>query len=261
MALEAAAGDSFHPALVDHAVVKFMRLTRRLGKQKTLRQYGKGYSKVIENYDYLIDQFANAVISARLPMRLYWRKLEQSLVGYFLEGVKTRLGLAGDVEATHLLASPELLVPAAKHMHDRMFSDKSRGLPVLLNQAGSGWNPVESTKYFSGRKVVLVKRDPRDQYAELKKYKKASDAHEFVKWYRELSHRLKEIDDAVVLKINFEEFVMDNERSIGKVCDFLGLDEKTKSSYDPMLSMSNVGVYENVLSSKELSILDGDFAP
>ena len=224
-------------------------------------QYGKGYSKVIENYDYLVDQFENAVISARLPMRLYWKKLEQSLVGYFAEGIKTRLGLVGNMEGTHLLASPELMVLAAKHMHDRMFADQSRGLPVLLNQAGSGWNPVESTKYFSGRKVVLVKRDPRDQYAELKKYKKASDAHEFVKWHRELSRRLKEIDDAVVLEINFEEFVIDNGRSVGKVCDFLGLDERIKSSYDPMLSMYNIGVYKYFLSSKELSILDDGLAP
>ena len=59
-------------------------------------------------------------------------------------------------------------------MHDKMFRSNEDDRPVLLDQGGSGWNPIESTKYFLDCKVVLVTRDPRDQFAEIKYYKKGT---------------------------------------------------------------------------------------
>ena len=57
---------------------------------------------------------------------------------------------------------------AAQTLHSKIFQSDHENLPVLLNQAGSGWNPIESTKYFLNRKVILVTRDPRDQFLEIK---------------------------------------------------------------------------------------------
>ena len=57
-------------------------------------------------------------------------------------------------------------------MHNKIFQSNAEGRPILLDQGGSGWNPIESTKYFSNCRIVLVTRDPRDQYVEIKHYKK-----------------------------------------------------------------------------------------
>ena len=96
----------------------------------------------------------------------------QSAVLYFISKLKNYLGFDQSLPNTRLLVSPNNLIDAAQKLHNKLFQLTSDNRPILLNQAGSGWNPIESTKYFLNRKVVLVTRDPRDQFAELKKLEK-----------------------------------------------------------------------------------------
>ena len=51
---------------------------------------------------------------------------------------------------------------------------------------------------------MLVTRDPRDQFAELKQYKKAGSIEGFIEWYGEMQRRLKLINDPNILIIKFE---------------------------------------------------------
>ena len=96
-------------------------------------------------------------------------------------------------------------------MHDEIFQPDANDRPVLIDMASSGWNPVESTKYFLDSKIVILIRDPRDQFSDLKKYKKASSVKGFVKWYKQMQKHLVKIDDKLIMKVRFEDFVNDNE--------------------------------------------------
>ena len=64
-------------------------------------------------------------------------------------------------------------------------------------------NPIESTKYFLDCKVVLVTRDPRDQFAEIKYYKKGTSVNGFVDWCKEMQS-YKQIINPKVLLIRFQ---------------------------------------------------------
>ena len=38
---------------------------------------------------------------------------------------------------------------------EQLFNIDLNSKPILLNQAGSGWNPIESTKFFSNRNYLF----------------------------------------------------------------------------------------------------------
>ena len=174
--------------------------------------FPKNLIKKIPFYKKLIEEFINDVSIADFPMRLLWREeLLKSPVEIFIEKIQRRFGIKKKVSKTRLIKSKEELVIAAQKMHDKMFRSNEDDRPVLLDQGGSGWNPIESTKYFLDCKVVLVTRDPRDQFAEIKYYKKGTSVNGFVDWYKEMQRRIKQIDNPIVLRLRFEDFVNKNK--------------------------------------------------
>lgn len=255
MTLEASAGQAFHHGVSDNAVEQFKDLLVKLSRASTWFRYGKGYSGKLELFLPAAEKALDQIVTAKLALQVEWRRLRSHPVKLFFTRVGRRLGFAESVHQTNLLLSPEEVVLAAQEMHDCIFQVDDRS-PVLLNQAGSGWNPIESTKYFRGRKVVLVIRDPRDQFAELKQFKKARDVGEFIKWYRALQHRIDHVDETVVLKMPFEEFVLNNEAAVEAICKHLGLSPAVPSSYEARISAKNIGKYRAILTSQETSQIE-----
>lgn len=255
MSLESAAGPSFHHAISDHAVVQFERLTNILARPATRMYDGRNYSAYLPEFLSETVKFLNTVTAAEMPIQLIWRKLEESGVQRIMSRIKKRLGFPKRAKPTYLLVDRDKVCDAARIMHDGLFVWQS-GIPTLLNQAGSGWNPIESTKYFESRKIVLVLRDPRDQFAELKKFKKAKDVEEFVKWFLALQERLNQIDDKALLKLNFEDFVYNHSSVVPRVCEFLGLDNEVSSTYRVDLSKNNIGKYKSWLTPWEVEHIE-----
>lgn len=251
MALEAAAGDAFHHAISDHAVVQFYKLAQKLSVSPRRAAYGKDYSTHIPEFLSEIKHFLSEVSVANLPMFLDWRRMTEPSFVRIIGRLKERFGIHKPPAPTHILCSRDNLIHAAQKMHDRLFCSLSKK-PVLLNQAGSGWNPVCSTKYFEKRRVVLVIRDPRDQFAELKQYKSATDVEEFIKWYRALKQRVDRIQNNEVLVMSFEDFVLENNSMVELLCNHLSLDVGIRSTYEASLSRKNIGKYKNWLSQYEL---------
>tara|TARA_Y100000389_G_scaffold205091_1_gene263014 strand:- start:7160 stop:8101 length:942 start_codon:yes stop_codon:yes gene_type:complete len=255
MSLEAAAGNAFHHSIADHYLDQFWTLAKKLSHPTKRIDYGQGYSNYIPNFLTVIEKFLDEVTVARMPMELEWHKMFESNTQRLLRWLRARLDLKKIPEPTKILTSVDELVHAAQLMHDRLFYS-SNHQPVLLNQAGSGWNPVESTKYFSNRKVVLVTRDPRDQFAELKQFKKASNVKEFIKWFDQLQKRISIIDEKIVLKISFEEFIENNSATINLICKHFDLDYSVKSSFQSNLSKKNIDKYRDWLTYSEITQIE-----
>jgi hypothetical protein len=144
-------------------------------------------------------------------------------------------------------------------MHDRLFTTPNDNAAdfILLNQAGSGWNPVASTDFFLHRKVVLVTRDPRDQFAELKVYKNASNVYEFIKWYRAMQQRIS-IDHPDLLVVSFEQFVMKHESVVSGLCDFAGIEASVPSAYSAKKSAFNISKYQRLLTFEEIKEIENN---
>ena len=181
--------------------ISIEQITKKLSRPQTRWRYGMGYSNRIPSFQKSIDQFIKDICSVEFPMRLHWRKLlnYDSIIKYLIFKIQTRLGINQKAPITRLLVSQDKLVEAAKKLHNSLFLKNNESQPILLNQAGSGWNAIESTKYFANRKVILLTRDPRDQFAELKIIKNARSVECFIDWYKEMK-RLYEINDPILLQ-------------------------------------------------------------
>ena len=258
MTLEAVAKDAFHPGTADFVLDQFEKLTKKLSRSETLFRYGKHYSSKIPSFDREIKNFIDEICAVELPMRLHWHRSmqSQSAILYFISKLKNYLGFNQSLPHTRLLVSPNNLIDAAQKLHNKLFQVTSDKRPILLNQAGSGWNPIESTKYFLNRKVILVTRDPRDQFAELKNIRKTVSAEGFINWYKEMQLRLKEINNSNILRLCFEDFVVKNKKMVNILCDHISLSSKIISSYEPNLSKKNIGKYQKILSRKEIDIIE-----
>lgn len=258
MMLEAISKIAFHPPTADFVLSEFEKLAKKLFRAETPWQYGKNYYLKIPSFENEIIQFIEEICVSKLPMRLHWHRSMQSKskIIYFFDKLKNYLGFNEKVPNTRLIVSGEDFVIATQKLHHRLFQMNSDMRPVLLNQAGSGWNPIESTKYFLNRKVVLVTRDPRDEFAELVQIKKANSVDGFVNWYKEMQFRLKKINNPVLLRLRFEDFVKKNNEIVIQLCDHLSLKSNILSSYEPNISKKNIGKYKKILSHNEIKIIE-----
>ena len=258
MALEATAKNAFHPATADFVLAQFTDITNKLARSRAPWRYGKDYASMIPSFQKSIGEFIEEISAAKLPMYWHWRRLmkSQSPIMHIIDKLKNRIGFFQETPQTRLLVSEEDLLTAAQKLHNKIFKLEDDSRPILLNQAGSGWNPIESTKYFSNRKVILVTRDPRDQFLEIKQYKKATSVKEFIDWYKEMQRRLKNINNSDLLFVKFEDFVNNNIKIVDTLCNHISLSSNINSNYEPKLSKKNIGKYQKLLSQKEIDIIE-----
>ena len=236
MSLESVSDKAFDSATTEYSLKQFKAIAYKLIHYWATKNQSKGLNKNLPLFKDAIEKFIDEISFADFPMRLLIHELTQSPVQRILGKFKNRLGLNETNPQTRLLVSQKELVVAAQKMHNKMFQTSAEGRPIILNRGGSGWNPIESTKYFSNCKVVLVTRDPRDQFVELRLYKQATSIEGFIDWYKEMQRRLKLINDPNILFIRFEDYVKKNEKFTNILCNHLSLSPGVSSNYQPELS-------------------------
>ena len=255
MTLEAVSDKAFDPATTEHALIQFEDIANKLMNYWARREDVR-LNKKLPLFKDAIEEFIDDISLVDFPMRLLWRELKQSPIQRILGKFKNRLGFKKKDSRTRLLVSQKDLVIAAQKMHNKMFQLSAEGRPILLDQGGSGWNPIESTKYYSNCKIVVVTRDPRDQFVEIKHYKKATSAEGFVDWYKEMQRRLKLISNPNILFIRFEDFVQKNEIFSNTLCNHMSLSSSVSSNYQADLSKKNIGKFHQLLAENELQIIE-----
>ena len=259
MSLEAISGKAFDPAITEYALIQFKFIADQLMNYWIKKTKDDDLNKKIPFFKKKIDQFIEDISFGDFSMRLFWRELMETPSQYIFDRLKTRIGFKKKDPKSCLIVSQKDLIIAAQRLHDSMFCLNSNNRPILLNQSGSGWNPTESTKYFKENKIVLVTRDPRDQFAELKQYKKAGSIEGFIEWYGEMQRRLKLINDPNILIIKFEDFVMNNEKSIKKLCEHMSISPDIKSTYQSNLSKKNICKFSNLVLQNEIEKIESVF--
>ena len=259
MSLEAISGKAFDPAITEYALIQFKFIAHQLMEYWFKKTKNDDLKKKIPFFKKEIDQFIKEISFGDFPMRLFWRELMETPEQYIFDRLKKRIGIKKKNPQSRRIVGQKDLIIAAQKLHNNMFCINSNERPVLLDQGGSGWNPTESTKYFEDHKIVLVTRDPRDQFAELRQYKKADSVEGFIEWYGEMQRRLNLINDPNILIIKFEDFVMDNEKSIKKICDHTAISLDIKSSYQSHLSKKNISKFSNFVLKNEIEKIEKVF--
>ena len=131
---------------------------------------------------------------------------------------------------------------------------------IILDQAIPPTNILNTSKYFEGVKTIIVDRDPRDIYTNMIKRDKllgpelrSMDSVDiYIKWHKKLRH--VSVSDSsntdiskYVLRLNFEDLVLNYNDSILKIKDFLGgnMQHNQKNRYfNPSYSVKNIGLWK-----------------
>ena len=152
--------------------------------------------------------------------------------------------------------SEEEFLAITKRYIDRIFLDLTKGMDkdiIVLDQAVPTSRPEYAKRYMRNAKVIVVDRDPRDQYIDLinnnmligPDIRKTHNVKLFVKWFMRYHIPWREGVDAV--RIQFEDLVLKYDETIEKVCDYAGLDLKDhtnpKKYFDPAVSARNTGLW------------------
>lgn len=113
-------------------------------------------------------------------------------------------------------------------------------------------------KYIGDFKNIAVYRDPRDVYATGIKMNLSwmpRNVDDFIKWYRyHVDDYFTAKDDSYLL-LRFEDIVLNYEKEIKKVFDFVGIKPEQhvnqKKFFNPKLSQKNIGFYKKTISIED----------
>src|SRR5690606_11131021 len=108
-----------------------------------------------------------------------------------------------------------------------------------------GLRPLEKTprhvyvvpqilNYYPKAKIIFMVRDPRGVAASIKR-RTGSLTKGYKRWISDNGAMLNYMKDDRIKLIKFEEFLLENEATLKRVCEFLGL------AFDPVMLNHNQG--------------------
>jgi len=136
---------------------------------------------------------------------------------------------------------------------------------VILDQAGTIFNPVSSLKFFRNPLSICILRDPRDVFSEIKNITNkfpAYDVKVFVSWYQKIMEKIniEEKVDKKVLFINFEDFILNKEDTTNKIFGFIGKEKPLVKNvqFDFLKSEKNISIHKKFLKKEEANYIENN---
>lgn len=205
-----------------------------------------------------------------LANRMFNRDLDQSC-GYLIELLEGYLALVERVRS-----GPLSTAEFEQHFREVL----ERGLDaaatdndvdhLLVDQAVTAWR-LEIARFLPPSSFVVVHRDPRDQYAEVREVmqqpgrsKRMESPEGFAESYRnnrayveEQIPKLEQRYGHRFLRIAFEDFVIDHKDEDKRLRAFLGLEDRRLSErrFKPKRSRVNVGKHAALLDDAAVRVL------
>ncbi len=143
---------------------------------------------------------------------------------------------------------PSNFYEAAKRYNNKIIEAMGADLnrPVCLDQPFEGNNPENSFPFFEDPYAVVLDRDPRDLYFDIK-YTKSPDGkfvphttvEDFIVFYSNMRSSITE--HPRVLRLNFEELIYNYDKAVNKIEAFLHLGEhiRPRTLFNPSRSINN----------------------
>lgn len=143
---------------------------------------------------------------------------------------------------------------------------------IVMHNAFEPFNPWRPIRYFHDAKCIVIDRDPRDVYVTSLSYSDgfndnpsvyskiscAFNVDYFIKRF-EIYRKNVNIDKdpkGRVLRIHFEDLVMEYDNALELIYGFLGESEETHKQkmkyFDPAVSSKNIGLWKNYPHQNEI---------
>jgi hypothetical protein len=239
-------------------VRRFKRLVRRLGARNSLRHPSSLFEAVGWNYDHyyagrffaLTEAYLNELVHASWNAPWPYALAELSGPELFVRKVLSKLRWPRAMEFEMYLARPARFDDATREYLEAVLS--SNIVPgtraVVMHNAFEPYSPVRSLRFFSRGKSIVVDRDPRDNFVQGRWYAPfATGVRDFIARYRMQREATDYTPHPDVLRIRFEDLVLDYNRTVAAIFEHLGEPAsrhvRPRQHFNPDVSKKNLGLW------------------
>lgn len=151
---------------------------------------------------------------------------------------------------------------------------------IILNNAFEPFNPSACLEMVQNSFSIIVDRDPRDVYASLlisgsgfvpdfekdklfnelkKKIVGFENIDEFILRFKLIKRNVESDNSSRVLRLRYEDFVLEHLESKEKIYQFLGITspvKKSKISFNPEYSKKNIGIWKKYKHLPEIALIE-----
>ena len=290
--LKASLIDNWSPIRSDASIKRFKNLIRRTGPKASFSNFESLFYSNGMNYDYFFnnkfsqisEEYINSLIDYHYFGEWPYSSINKSPFDQLIYRIRNNFGLNKYRKECVNVSSAKNFTKITKNYLEKLFSeygDKSCK-NILLNNAFEPFNPEVSIQLFNNAKSIVVKRDPRDVYSTTintlthKTFIPSYDNNDYHKDLKEDFLNTKNIknfilrqkiyfekvnnkSDQNVLRLNFEDIVLDYENQLKIIYDFLKIDSSSHINknkfFKPKLSANNIGLWKHHNQSNEIKLI------
>lgn len=220
--------------------------------------YFPDFTKYSQKY---IDDLIDATWKGQWPFAF-----EKSLISkIFLYKIIQKLGYKNIFEEEVFLSSPSkdfFINRTKQYLEEILTSNISVGTKfIVMNNVFEPFNPNLSMQFFDNVKSIVIDRDPRDIYLSALAYDNkdgskgwkatiGKNVDDYIQRFKAYRMHVVENEDSNILRINFEDLVLNYEETLNKLFIFLEEDKSIhkypKKYFNPEVSKKGVGMWKNV---------------
>ncbi|MCC5943272.1 MAG: hypothetical protein JJU37_17140 [Balneolaceae bacterium] len=265
--LHAAISSGFHMNRASAAIEAFIDLCDRYGNSKSGHPKGLNYRSYVKNYDEKVSYYVDKITAVNYNGFPFCERSKMTKwESYFYEKKRKKAKKEGSKPKLGTVRLPVIedifLKETEKFLASLFEYDDQEKSPIVIEQGGSFWAPLNSTVYFGDqRKVIVVTRDPRDIFSEILDDGYAYPGHDaevFCDWFDNMMKHVNysEWNSDIIIHLKFEDFVLDYKNEKKNLDRRLGVPDDIPSTYDPDKSAKNIGKYKMILSDKEAKTIE-----
>lgn len=262
------------PLNSDIAIKDFLWLIDHLNYSQSCfsLKAGLGYEKSIgDQFIAATNEFLEKVIDFEYESRWWFFDFKKDKLNFLRRKIERRLKVHRKADWRTYFARPteEEFDKYAKEYINRIFSSYSEYRTIVLDQAVPTQMYPCAFDYFENVKIIIVDRDPRDIYVDLiygnnligKELRRSRNPEVYVKWHNAFRKRvgLEENYKEKVLRIRFEELVLQYNETVSKIESFLDINKKSHirsfKYFNPEKSKDNVGMWKRYEGKSEIEYI------
>jgi hypothetical protein len=268
--LEHALVEDWSPIRSDAALRRFVKLVRRVGTSNKWSDPRTWFSAIGTGYDRhyngrffdLSDRYISDLVQATWTSDWPYALIEMGDIELFWRKFTSKVRLPPANRVTMYLARPSDFLGATRRYLEDLLSSNIRPdvRTIVMHNAFEPFDPRRSMKFFDSARSIVVDRDPRDNYVQMLSYAPlAMPVREFIARYRVQREATRHQPDEDILRIRFEDLVLEYDRTVGRILAHLGVDEcehtLKRQHFDPAASLRNVGISRGYERPEEISTI------
>jgi hypothetical protein len=244
--------------------------------------FNGGFTKISNEF---IDNLIDFQFDGEWPYQL----LDEPVYVQFIQRFQTKLKLKTHHTSKVIVTSineSDFILLTKKYLSDLYFCIKDDHDEVMVtHNALEPFNPCHGLNLFNNGKSIIVQRDPRDIYAStfqignsyIPKYETkymwklkmnmlgANDIDEFCHRQLVYFNQAKLLFDSNILRLNYEDIVLDYENVLKKIYNFLEIEESLHVNkgyfFKPQLSIKNIGLWKKFPDQNAIKKIESQLKP